>query len=243
MQGKDALVAILKDKQDLLFVEREHWYRIPVKSAPEIIRNGTAKYIAWYQPKIFGNEAFAVRRYAEIADVSVCLRRDLLPEEATSPKANDRYYKISFNEVLTFPQPIVSARHRRLLFIPTTREKLFLAREINEVFSGSNLEERLWHELRTEHIPAEREYIANGKAKTYHIDFAIFCKNARLAVECDGDSYHLATQDVHRDKARDVDLQTRGWIVYRFPARAIERYLHQTIGSIKESIAYYGGTE
>ena len=52
---KKLLVALLKDTNDLKILIKQNWYRIPAdkKSTPIMVRDGSIKYIAFYQGKIF----------------------------------------------------------------------------------------------------------------------------------------------------------------------------------------------
>ncbi len=45
--GKDTLVAILKAPRDLTIARQELWYRIPTRTAPNIVKDGTIRYLAF----------------------------------------------------------------------------------------------------------------------------------------------------------------------------------------------------
>ena len=47
------LVTIMNNKDDWRILNDEKWYRIPVASAPPIIRNKNAKYLAFYHTTKF----------------------------------------------------------------------------------------------------------------------------------------------------------------------------------------------
>jgi hypothetical protein len=91
---KDTLIALLKYKRDLEILHKYRWYRIPVKSSPQIVRENKIKYLALYQPKIFKEDAFKIQWYGKIQNISIMKRRELLPEEAVHPHAFEDYYKI-----------------------------------------------------------------------------------------------------------------------------------------------------
>jgi hypothetical protein len=58
------LVGIMNSRRDWDIVRRERWYRIPLKSAPRGIR--AARFLAFYQTKVFGPERWAINYYAPI---------------------------------------------------------------------------------------------------------------------------------------------------------------------------------
>lgn len=240
---REVVVAFLKRPVDLLIARDRHWYRIPesTKIIPQCIREGRIKTIAFYQPKSFGKRAFKIEFFAECSGVTVLKRRELLPDEPNHPNAENEYFKIEIGELLPLPNPILSHNPRRILFIPTTRERLFAATEINDVFHESLLEERMWNALRLRNIPAERQYYEEVDDRTHYIiDFAIFCNNGKIAVECDGDFYHDAPEKVHRDKERSIALEALGWSVLPFTQDMVEKRLEKSVYLISKNIKRLG---
>ena len=57
-QEKELLVAILTNKSDLAILQEQGWYRIPVDRAP---RRWPPRWLAFYQPKVFGDDAYLIR--------------------------------------------------------------------------------------------------------------------------------------------------------------------------------------
>ena len=53
-------------------------------------------------------------------NISVVKRKVLSPNLMDDAKAENEYYKIEFNKLIKLPSPIISRRHRRVLFITTT---------------------------------------------------------------------------------------------------------------------------
>ena len=53
----EVLVAIINSKRDFAIRQDEHWYRIPVDTAP---RRWPPRWLAFYQTKVFGDERGAV---------------------------------------------------------------------------------------------------------------------------------------------------------------------------------------
>ena len=87
-QKKDILIAYLPSRSDLKIAMASHWYRIPVsaKPVPVNVRKGTIRQIAFYQPKIFEVDAFAVRFYANVKKVQIVKRKKLFPDEPDNNK-------------------------------------------------------------------------------------------------------------------------------------------------------------
>ena len=56
------------------------------------------------------------------------------------------------------------------------------------------------------------------------LDFAMFCRDAKVAIELDGHEFHERTKDqAERDKSRDRLLQAAGWHVLRFTGSEVWR--------------------
>jgi hypothetical protein len=142
-QKKDLLIALLNNKDDYRIAHQEQWYRIPVEYAPLIVKEKNLHYIAFYQTRIFGYNAFKIQWYGEVKNISVVKRKKLFPGLESDPKAEKEYYKIEFGKLRKLPQPIFSPRHRRVLFITTTFNQLELAKELNDL-KKSLIKKDLW---------------------------------------------------------------------------------------------------
>lgn len=121
------LVALMNEVTDWALLQKEHWYRIPEANVPPIILKGEAKYIAFYHTAKFKEDLkWQVVYYAKIKRVVTATRRDLFPTESPyHKKANNRYYRVEFDELITLPKPIVSRKGHRILYVQTTEEKFF----------------------------------------------------------------------------------------------------------------------
>jgi hypothetical protein len=129
-------VVILKQAIDLNIACTQHWYRIPVGQAEKLLRQyecGWPRWLAFYQPKVFGHEGLAVRYYAEVRHLQERSRQELFPTEVEAAQANKRYYQFLLAPLQQLPQPIPSARLRRISFIPTTLAQLMQAQEVSEL--------------------------------------------------------------------------------------------------------------
>lgn len=61
--------------------------------------------------------------------------------------------------------------------------------------------------------------------RRYRLDFAVVLergdRRAYIALECDGHDFHTNPDDVQRDKVRDRDLASLGWVTLRFTGAEI----------------------
>lgn len=242
---RDFLVALMNNKRDFRIACEQHWYRIPVKTkrVPSSVIDKSLKHIAFYHTKQFDEDAYCIRWFSEVKNISIVKRKELLPELPNDPKANDDYYKIEFGELHSRTVPIISHRPRRILFIPTTVWHFQRASEINEVFHESPLEEEFWQALRSEKIDAERQYFVEADGQNFLLDFALFCKSRNIDIECDGDRFHLEEQYVKRDKKRNNILESFGWSVLRFTTEEIRKNAGEVIKRIKKTINQVGGLQ
>lgn len=70
------------------------------------------------------------------------------------------------------------------------------------------------------------QYLINGDA-SYRVDFAF--PQLKVAVEADGEEWHASTEDIQRDKMRDSQLASQGWIVLRFTEQDIEDQIDDVV--------------
>ena len=240
----EALVAILNNQADMAILRAEGWYRVPVGYAP---KRWPPKLIAFYQTKTFGDEAFAVRYYGAVRDIQEVSRKQLFPDEPPNAKSHKRYYQVRLKSLRSLPRPIVSLRLRRIVFIPTTIEKLWSAEEINDLFDDSPLEDRLWTRLKALGAEAERQWRVQVGGRRRYLDFALFCRWGQVDIETDGDRSHTSKADVYLDKCRDNALQAIGWRVLRFTGAEVhermESYCVPTIRRLVEGLGGFGASQ
>ena len=242
---KNVLVAYIPAKSDLLIALRNRWYRIPYnrKVVPDMVKDRTIKLIAFYQPAIFKEDAFAIRWYGIVKDIKILKRKVLLRNEPKNAKSEQNYYKIEIEKLLRLPKPIYSRKHRRVLFITTTIDHFENAVELNDLFLESPIEEKLWKSFLNHGIRAERQYLETAGKKRYILDFALFCKKSKIDIECDGDSFHMGEDAIRYDKHRDNNLESKGWSVLRYTTDDIVYKLDESVLQVKETINRYGGLE
>ncbi|MBI4675301.1 MAG: DUF559 domain-containing protein [Chloroflexi bacterium] len=246
----EVLVAIVQRPLDLSYAREQHWYRIPVESVEKRLkRRWPPKWLALYQTKAFGAEAYAVNYYAHVEKISTVTRRELFPGEPNDAKAERRYYKLELGELQRWTPPIVSRRLRRIVFIPTTMEKFTNAVEINDlsksmIWDESPLEDKLWATLKRFGISAERQDYARAGEKDYALDFAIYCAKGNIDVETDGDRWHIDAEKSRSDNRRDNDLETYGWRTLRFSSQQIREELETyCVETVRENVNHLGGLE
>lgn len=236
-----ALVAVITRKKDFAILREEGWYRIPVKTAPEFLSK--VKFIAFYQTMVFGPERWAVNYYAEVKGLKRVKRIELLPDEPKHQRAADEYYKVEIGELQKLPHPIPSRRWRRIVFIPTTLERLVRAKEINELYHTSPIEEKLYRALGRLGFEPERQFFTKEQNQGYFLDLAIFCREGSLDVECDGAAYHSGRKKAAKDRKRDNNLTSGGWRILRFSGKEINEDTKGCINVIAQTVRVLGGTE
>ncbi len=241
----EVLVAITNDKRDFAIVRDHHWYRIPVTSANKWLKDRwPPQWIAFYQTKVFGQEAFSIRYYAQVILIKKVQRWQLFPNEPSNKKSNRVYYQLILNPIQTLSKPIFSRRWRRIVFIPTTWQKLIHAVEINDLYDESPLEDRLWAEFKRHNIPAERQEFLTVKRQNYALDFAVYCAKGNIDIETDGDTWHANPEKAALDNLRDNALEAVGWKVLRFSTPQIrEQTETYCIHTVTETINNLGGLD
>jgi very-short-patch-repair endonuclease len=237
--NKDGLIAILKEKSDLAILQNQGWYRIPVESAP---KRWPPKWIGFYQPKNFGEDAYRIRYFGHIKDIHIARRYEIFPNEIPSIRSDREYFILSLEKLEELENPIPSYRPRRQAFIPTTWKKFKNAEQINDLFDDSPLEDKMWSEMKRLSLEAERQWGVSLGHIAYFLDFAIFCNKGKINVETDGDTWHINREKAPLDNARDNALQIHGWTVLRYSTQQIrENFQSECLRGIETSINKLGG--
>lgn len=241
----NVLVAIMNNLNDFRIAKDKHWYRIPVSSAKRMLKHvWPPEWLAFYHTKVFNEIAYSIRYFSRIRKISIVTRSDLFPENLFLKNADKRYYKLSFNPLSALNQPIYSRRQRRIVFIPTTMKKFSTATEINDLFSGSPLEDKLWASLKQLKIPTQRQKKVTVFHNRYLLDFSLYCARGNIDIETDGDRWHHNPQLAERDNRRNNDLSSSGWYVLRFNSQQINNQMNTyCLPSIVKNINYLGGIE
>ncbi len=239
MPDSELLVALLRDKKDFSILQTEGWYRIPVMHTP---KRWPPDYIAFYQPRVFGENAFCIRYFGKVAQITQATRRELFPNEVESPISEKRYQRIQIVALEEVVSPIPARLARSVVFIPTTWRKFINANELNDLFDDSPLEDILWKELKKRNIPAERQWPVSIGNYAYQLDFAFFCNQGQLDVETDGDTWHLGAARVASDNQRNNAVAASGWHVLRFnTSQILEACAEYCIPQIQDTLNTLGG--
>jgi len=222
----EVLVAIINNRLDFAIAHDQHWYRIPVSSQEKWLRQRwPPKWLALYPTKESGQEPHIISRYARVLTIREVYRWELFPDQPRNEKSDHRYYQLLIEPLRPLKRPIYSRRKRRVVFIPTTWEKLINATEINDLYSESSLEDRLWAELKQLQIQPERQELVTTQDRNYFLDFAIYCASGKIDVETDGDEWHANPEKAALDNLRDNDLESLGWQQLRFTAHQIQEQM------------------
>ncbi len=237
------LVAILKNPEDFDIAINLHWYRIPVDKADKLLsKNWPPELLAFYHPKNSGGNAFSVRYYAPVEKIEKAKRWQLFPCEKLSKLSDKEYYQLRLGKIVKLPVPIVSRRFRRIIFIQTTLKKLFEAGEINDLFNGTKIEEKMWRKLKEKDIPAERQELVKVAENNFFLDFSIYCRKGKIDVETDGDLWHHRPSSAIYDNERNNALSSFGWHILRFTSGQIEKNnCKEPVKIISQTIFSLGG--
>jgi hypothetical protein len=180
------------------------WYRVPEKKAP---RGAFLEYIAFYFTAAFGEEAYTVHYYARRLGHELVTRRELLPDEADHPRADERYYKLQLGHLQRREPPIISQRWRRITFIHTTWDRFLVAEEINDLFvEGGEFVDRLYHALRDAGLSPERAYPVREANVEYVASLAVPCCEGVLSIEIGNAQPHRTESLLFMPDAVLVDL-------------------------------------
>ncbi|MEM7017114.1 MAG: hypothetical protein AAF512_07200 [Pseudomonadota bacterium] len=235
-QKGEVLVAVLNNVEDFDIVKTQHWYRIPtMEVARHLDKWWPPRWLGFYHTKKFGDEAHSIRYYARVENIRDAWRWQLFPEEARNPKSRRQYYQLMLGELQTLPAPIFSRRQRRVVFIPTIWDKFINASEINDLYKGSPLTDKLWAEFKRWQIDAERQASVTVNGKRYELDFAIYCEKGKLAVGLENESLPIELKQ---------SLESDGWQVLGLDKQQVEdRTDTYCLNRISRVIEQFGGTQ
>ena len=201
------LVVLVNNHADWQRIVDDGWYRIPLTHAPQPV---AASFLAFYQSRVFGADAFRVRFFAPVLRYQIMLRAELLPDQPDHPRAGERYYRVELGALQELERPVPSRRLRRITFIPTTLRRLREAQEINDLWISDGAEEILWELFRDAGIKAERRLEIGEGRQRYVVPLAIPGSvggtTGGVAIFCD---------------TRARPEQVGGWEILRLPRRMV----------------------
>ncbi len=202
------------------------------------------KWLAIYQTKIFGEEAYCVNYFAKVKDVKQVYRYEIFPNEPINEKTNNKYHQIFIEPLVPLERPVYSLRRRRIIFIPTTQDKLMTAEQINDLYDESPLEDAMWVELKRLEVYAERQEFFEIHKREYALDFSIYCLDGKIDIETDGDYWHSHPEKRAEDSIRYNDLTSVGWHILRFTSQQVrEQMAEYCVPKVKDTIDNLGGLD
>ncbi|MFH0890430.1 MAG: DUF559 domain-containing protein [Candidatus Liptonbacteria bacterium] len=216
-RDRTVLVCVLKNKRDLDLLLWENWYRIPLLNLP---KRGF-EYLAFYQPAAFGSQGKRINYYAKAGKVEKLTRIKLLPRERNHPGASDDYARIRISRIRKLKKPIKNNSPRRVVFGFTNLGRLLRARNILQLYGVAETEALIGRELRSVGIRAKAQYRISFGKKRYVLDFAVFCRNGRIAIECDNWKAHRGKLQARKDETKNQSLENGGWTVVRLKEKEI----------------------
>ncbi len=234
---RDALVAVVTNDIDLERFRTQGWYRIPERALGRSLSVGAIREtnaLALYQTSsITDGLPGAVELCANVRALSICTRCDLIPDEPDHPAAEETYHVLHVEDIHPLERPILSRRPRRVTFIRTTRERLFRAVDINDLFTGPPGDEKLWRELRE--LDAERKYLMKSDGMVMEVDFALFSGRGALGIVIDREGARGESSRLREGSG--VDSEGEGaWGILRFSRNMVDADLAGCMQEIMESI-------
>lgn len=124
------LIGVINRRKDFYLLESAGFYRIPVARAPREIE---VPYLAFFLSRQFGNLNGTIAYYARCGGHELVRRRDLLPREATHPRANDLYFRMAVQSLTPLHPPIYNPNKRPFAFMFTTLRQLQRARTLADL--------------------------------------------------------------------------------------------------------------
>lgn len=236
----EVLVCVLRSHQDKEILVKEKWYRIPLSHAPK----RRPKYLAFYQPAIFGGSGKRIELYGRVKYWRIKRRIDLLPEEKNHPDSRRLYIQFILSRVSKLRRPLPNRKGLRVSFGFTILTKLRQSPDLRRVFDLPPIEDILAKTLKKNKTPFYRQYTVKGKARKYlRLDFALPCKKGWLNVECDGFRWHSRKKQQQEDKKRDNKLKKSGWTVLRISEEELVKSPAEAVTRIKKVVRKLGGTK
>ena len=237
MRPKHVLVSVLKEKSDLPLLLTEKWYRIPLAFLPK----RAFTHIAFYQPEGVGETGKRIAYYARVAKREVVKRRELLPRESSHPRADDDYLKCSFTKIETLAEPIQNVVPRRVSFGFTDLATLRSAKDILELYHVAPTEQMIEEELRHLGVLFSSQHRLSYKGKRFRLDLALFCRDGKIAIECDNRKAHSSKKQKQKDRQKDKVLRYLGWTVIRLTEKDILKDSAACMFRIQKAVHSLGG--
>ena len=232
------LVVVLTSPRDLAIAREQGWYRIPVKRAP---RRVAADYLAFYQTRAFGEEAYAVRYYAPVRRFHVARRAELLPDEPDHPRWRgllSNRNRLAGAAGTAYPQPPAAPHYLHPHHVQTVPG----SRGDQRPMVADEPQERLWAALREAGLQVEYRYRVGEPPDEVQVDFALFCRNGRIAVLCD-DQPTDGQIALRERRPAEYALVAAGWHVVRFSQEELDKTLPACLSAVLALVNRLGGQD
>lgn len=172
------LVGVVNRVKDLDHVRYDHWYRIPHGRISGGIH---AEYLAFFLSRAFGEQNGAIHFYARRTGHELVRRQDLLPDEASHPRASQLYYKVQLGELRDRVPPVENPTRRPITFIYTTWDRFMAAKQISDLYSMADyFVDRVYYALRNAGIPAERTWEAERISDDGGAQLRVLCREGEV---------------------------------------------------------------
>ncbi|MEP7290837.1 MAG: hypothetical protein ABI835_03590 [Chloroflexota bacterium] len=186
------LVGVINRKRDLSYAREQHWYRIPQARMP---RGITADYLAFFLSRSFGERNGAIHYFAERKGLELLYRRDLLPNEPNSARADEVYYRIALGDLQRKEPPVVNDTRRSLNFIYTTWDRFVHASRIADLYSDNDyFVDRIFYALNDRGLNVSRSWDAEQRTDSFAPGLRILRDNGSTFVAStkhDSGAYYL----------------------------------------------------
>ena len=222
------LVVVMNNEADLRRVASDGWYRIPQRHAPRRIG---ADYLAFYQTARFKGqpEAQTVTYFAPTRRYRLLTRRELLPDAADHPRADEYYFRIEVGPLQRLDNPVPAGPHRRFAFIHTTFAHLLQAQDVRDLYLKDDPFETLWRAL-CEH---RLRPLANRVVGEQVVDMTLRARGGNLGICC--------TDDTSTQEHSPLILPER-WELVRVAPHDIARDLPGCLRRIGAALLELGGS-
>lgn len=229
---RTVLVAVVNNPADLQRAASEGWYRIPQRRAP---RRVGADYLALYQTGKFKGEpeAQTITYYAATRRYRLLTRRELLPDEAEHPRAEEYYFRVDIGPLQRLEHPIPSASLRRITFIHTTLHRLLTATDVRDLFYREDPFDKLWHTLRSNRLRP----MTNRIVEEWPVDITLRARAGYLGIRCSNDpETRTQTREIQPVPAPDR------WEILWLPPNELEDDMDSCLRSIGAALINLGGS-
>ena len=95
--------------------------------------------------------------------------------------------------------------------------------------------------LRRAGVKVSPQYYFCDNKKRFRLDFAVFCKNGSIALECDNKKAHSGAYHIEKDKIKDIFLQQQGWVMIHLTEQDIVSDLKVCIERVQKAVKKLGG--